>query len=55
MRVIIGLDVPLAKTAIDVVDREGAVQGQRKVPSEPAPLIKGSRAAASPTGKDRRR
>jgi transposase len=40
MRVFIGLDVSLAKTAICVVDREGAVQWQGKVPSEPGPLIK---------------
>jgi transposase len=40
MHVFIGLDVSLAKTAICVVDREGAVQWQGKVPSEPAPLIK---------------
>jgi transposase len=40
MRVFVGLDVSLAKTAICVVDREGAVQWQGKVPSEPAPLIK---------------
>jgi hypothetical protein len=38
MRVFIGLDVSLAKTA--VVDHDGAVQWQRKVPSEPGPLIK---------------
>ena len=40
MRVFIGLDVSLAKTAICVVDRDGAVQWQGKVPSEPGPLIK---------------
>jgi transposase len=40
MRVFVGLDVSLAKTAICVVDREGAVQWQGKVSSEPAPLIK---------------
>jgi len=38
--VFIGLDVSLAKTAICVVDRDGAVQWQGKVPSEPGPLIK---------------
>jgi hypothetical protein len=38
--VFIGLDVSLAKTAICVVDRDGAVQWQGKVPSEPVPLIK---------------
>jgi hypothetical protein len=31
----IGLDVSLAKTAVCVVDHEGAVQWQGKVPSEP--------------------
>ena len=40
MRVFIGLDVSLAKTAICVINRDGAVQWQGKVPSEPAPLIK---------------
>ena len=40
MRVFIGLDVSLAKTAICVVDRDGAVQWQGKVPSEPGALIK---------------
>jgi transposase len=39
MRVFIGLDVALAKTAICVVDRDGAVQWQGKVPSEPGPII----------------
>jgi transposase len=39
MRVFIGLDVSLAKTAICVVDRDGAVQWQGKVPSEPGPII----------------
>src|SRR5271166_6280060 len=39
MRVFIGLDVSLANTAICVVDRDGAVQWQGKVPSEPDPLI----------------
>jgi hypothetical protein len=36
----IGLDVSLAKTAICVVDHDGAVQWQGKVPSEPGPLVK---------------
>jgi transposase len=40
MCVFIGLDVSLAKTAICVVDRDGAVQWQGKVPSEPGPLVK---------------
>lgn len=40
MRVFIGLDVSLAKTAVCVVNRDGAVQWQGKVPSEPGPLIK---------------
>jgi transposase len=39
MRVFIGLDVSPATTAICVVDRDGAVQWQGKVPSEPGPLI----------------
>jgi transposase len=39
MRVFIGLDVSLAKTAICVVDRDGAVQWQGKVPSEPGPIV----------------
>jgi len=39
MRVFVGLDVSLAKTAICVVDRDGAVQWQGKVPSEPSPII----------------
>jgi transposase len=42
MRVFIELDVSLAKTAICVVDRDGAVQWQGKIPSEPGPLIKRS-------------
>jgi transposase len=40
MRVFIGLDVSLAKTAIYVVDRDGTVKWHGKVPSEPGPLIK---------------
>jgi len=40
MRVFIGLDVSLAKTAICVVDHDGAVQWQGGVASEPGPLIK---------------
>jgi transposase len=40
MRVFIGLDVSLAKTAICVVDHDGAAKWQGKVPSEPGPLIK---------------
>jgi len=40
MRVFIGLDVSLAKTAVCVVDHDGAVRWQGKVPSEPGPLIK---------------
>jgi transposase len=40
MRVFIGLDVSLAKTAIGVVDHDGGVQWQGKVPSGPGPLIK---------------
>jgi transposase len=39
MGVFIGLDVSLAKTAICVVDRDGVVLWQGKVPSEPAALI----------------
>jgi transposase len=39
MGVFIGLDVSLAKTAVCVVDRDGAVLWQGKVPSEPGPLI----------------
>jgi transposase len=35
-----GSTFSLAKTAICVVDRDGAVQWQGKVPSEPGPLIK---------------
>jgi hypothetical protein len=40
MRVLIGLDVSLAKTAVCVVDRDSVAQWQRRVPSEPGPLIK---------------
>jgi hypothetical protein len=40
MGVFIGLDVSLAKTAVCVVDRDGGVLWQGKVPSEPEPLIK---------------
>jgi transposase len=39
VRVVIGLDVSLAKTAICVVDGDGAIQWQGKVPSEPSPII----------------
>src|SRR5580704_10654126 len=39
MGVFIGLDVSLSKTAVCVVDREGAVLWQGKVPSEPGPQI----------------
>jgi hypothetical protein len=39
MGVFIGLDVSLAKTAVCVVDRDGTVLWQGKVPSEPDPLI----------------
>jgi transposase len=39
MRVFVGLDVSLAKTAICVVDRDGGVVWQGKVTSEPGPLI----------------
>ena len=39
MGVFIGLDVSLSKTAVCVVDRDGAVLWQGKVPSEPGPLI----------------
>jgi transposase len=39
MRVFIGLDVSLAKTAICVVARDGEVLWQG-VPSEPEPLVK---------------
>ena len=39
MGVFIGLDVSLAKTAVCVVDRDGAVLWQGKVKSEPEPLI----------------
>jgi transposase len=40
MGVFIGLDVSLAKTAVCVVDRDGRVLWQGKVPSEPEPLVK---------------
>ena len=40
MGVFIGLDVSLAKTAVCVVDRDGRVLWQGKVPSEPGPLVK---------------
>lgn len=36
----IGLDLSLSKTAVCVVDRDGEVLWQGKVPSEPGPLIK---------------
>jgi transposase len=40
MRVFIGLDVSLAKTAVCVVDRDGArCCGGGKFPSEPSPLV----------------
>lgn len=39
MGVFIGLDVSLSKTAVCVVDRDGAVLWQGKVTSEPGPLI----------------
>src|SRR6516164_1442136 len=39
MGVFIGLDVSLSKTAVCVVDRDGAVLWQGKVKSEPEPLI----------------
>ena len=39
MGVFIGLDVSLSKTAVCVVDHDGAVLWQGKVPSEPGPLI----------------
>jgi hypothetical protein len=39
MGVFIGLDVSLSKTAVCVIDRDGAVLWQGKVPSEPDPLI----------------
>lgn len=39
MRVFIGLDVSLAKTAMCVVDHDGTVQRQGKVASEHGPLI----------------
>jgi transposase len=40
MGVFIGLDVSLAKTVVCVVDRDGRVLWQGKVPSEPEPLVK---------------
>ena len=36
MRVFIGLDVSLAKTAVCVVDRDGAVQWQGRFQASPA-------------------
>ena len=39
MGVFIGLDVSLGKTAVCVVDRDGAVLWQGKAPSEPGPLL----------------
>jgi hypothetical protein len=39
MDVFIGFDVSLSKTAVCVVDRDGTVLWQGKVPSEPGPLI----------------
>jgi hypothetical protein len=39
MRVFVGLDVSLSKTAVCVVDRDGGVVWQGKVPSEPGPLV----------------
>jgi transposase len=39
MGVFIGLDVSLSKTPVCVVDHDGAVLWQGKVPSEPSPLI----------------
>jgi transposase len=39
MGVFIGLDVSLNKTAVCVVDRDGVVLWQGKVPSEPGPLV----------------
>lgn len=39
MGVFIGLDVSLSKTAVCVVDHDGAVLWQGKVPSEPSSLI----------------
>src|SRR6516165_9530570 len=39
MGVFIGLDVSLGKSAVCVVDRDGAVLWQGKAPSEPGPLI----------------
>ena len=39
MGVFVGLDVSLSKTAVCVVDRDGAVLWQGKVASEPGPLI----------------
>ena len=39
MGVFIGLDVSLNETAVCVVDRDGVVLRQGKVPSEPGPLV----------------
>ncbi len=39
MGVFIGLDVSLAKTAVCVVDRDGGLRWQGKIPSEPGPLV----------------
>jgi hypothetical protein len=39
MGVFIGLDVSLDKTAVCVVDRDGVVLWQGKVPSEPGPVV----------------
>ena len=39
MGVFIGLDVSLSKTAVCVIDRDGAALWQGKVSSEPGPLI----------------
>ena len=39
MGVFVGLDVSLAKTAVCVVDHDGVVLWQGKVPSEPGPLV----------------
>jgi hypothetical protein len=39
MGVFIGLNVSLAKTSVCVVDGEGTVLWQGKVPSEPEPLV----------------
>ncbi len=38
--IFIGLDVSLAKTAVRVVDHDGRVLWQGRVPSEPEPLVK---------------